>query len=60
MNATLSEMVENMVKIMNIIRDCEKIQESEDNEYVKREEQRKAYRKIRGVFFGGGAENEHI
>lgn len=60
MNATLSELVENMIKIMHIIRDCEMIWESDSNDYVKLEEQKRAYKRIRDVVFGEGAENEHI
>lgn len=56
----LAEMFEQMRKIEKIIRDCEMIWESDSNDYVKLEEQKRAYKRIRDVVFGEGAENEHI
>lgn len=56
----LAEMFEQMRKIEKIIRDCEMIWESDSNDYVKLEEQKRAYKRIRDVVFGEGAENEHF
>jgi len=56
----LAEMFEQMRKIEKIIRDCEMIWESDSNDYVKLEEQKRAYKRIREVVFGEGAINEHI
>ena len=56
----LAEMFEQMREIEKIIRDCEMIWESDSNDYVKLEEQKRAYKRIRDVVFGEGAENEHI
>ncbi len=56
----LAEMFEQMRKIEKIIRDCEMIWESDSNDYDKLEEQKRAYKRIRDVVFGEGAENEHI
>lgn len=60
MVATVGELIGTMNLIEKIIKDCEMIQESETSGYIKLEEQKRAYKKIREVVFGEGAINEYI